>query len=146
MPRHVSFSLSVSFSLPPSLCLSLPFFPPPPPSPVLAHRPHRTLRPSSCTESVPHTTFAYVYCRHTSVYTHLYASACMHMRTYTRAKCIPRCFRSLCVPSFDPSSSSSSSSFPSFRSFFPPVRSTHGLPTYVCPDLKIVRLVPSRSP
>lgn len=76
-----------------SPCLSSPL------PPVLTRRPHRTLRPSSCTESVPHTTFAYVYA---DTRIHLYTSAYMHMHTYTRAKCIPRCFRSLCVPSFDP--------------------------------------------
>lgn len=58
--------LALRLFLPPSVSVSLPaFLPPLPPPPVLAHRPHRTLRPSSCTESVPHTTFAYVYCRHT---------------------------------------------------------------------------------
>lgn len=84
-----------------------------------------------------HTTYVHVYTLiHTCAYTYIH--------THTRAKCIP-CFRSLCVPSFDPSSFSSSSSS---CSFFPLVRSSHELraTTYVCPDLKIVRLVPGRSP
>lgn len=131
-----------------ALCLSFPLrlCVPPCLSPrVFTHRSHRTLRPSSCTESVPHTTYAHVYTpTHTYTYIHLHVHT--HTYTHTRAKCIP-CFRSLCVPSFDPSSSSSSSSSSSC-SFFPPVRSSHELraTAYVCPDLKIVRLVPGRSP
>lgn len=131
-------ALRLFLSLPPSLCLSLPFFPPPPLySPIVLI----VLLVLPLALNPFHTQLLPTYMP-THVGIHLYTSAYMHMRTYTRAKCIPRCFRSLCVPSFDPSSSS----FSSFRSFFPPVRSTHGLPTYVCPDLKIVRLVPSRSP
>lgn len=119
---------------PPSLCVSPCLSPR-----VFTHRPHRTLRLSSCTESVSHTTYAHVY---TPTHTYICAHLNVHTYTHTRAKCIP-CFRSLCVPSFDPSSSSLSSC-----SFFPPVCSSYGLraTTYVCPDLKIVWLVPSRSP
>lgn len=130
--------LALSVSLSPAVSVSLPCLSPR----VFTHRPHRTLRPSSCVESFSHTTYARVYTStHTYVYTYTHVHTCTY--THTHAKCIP-CFRSLCVPSFDPSSTSSSSS----RSFFPPVRSSHGLraTTYVCPDLKIVRLVPSRSP
>lgn len=128
-----SFSLSVSLS-PLRLCVSPCLSPR-----VFTHRPHRTLRPSSCTESIPHNLRSRIYTdTHLRIHIHTY------IHTHTRAKCIP-CFRSLCVPSFDPSSFSSSSSS---CSFFPLVRSSHELraTTYVCPDLKIVRLVPGRSP
>lgn len=37
---------------------------------------------------------------------HIHTCTYLHTYTHTRAKCIP-CFRSLCVPSFDPSTSSS---------------------------------------
>lgn len=126
-----SLSRSPSLFSPLRLCVSPCLSPR-----VFTHRPHRTLRPSSCTESIPHNLRSRIYTD-----THLRA---LHIHTHTRAKWIP-CFRSFCVPSFDPSSFFSSSSS---CSFFPLVRSSHELraTTYVCPDLKIVRLVPGRSP
>lgn len=136
--------LALRLFLPPSvsLCLSLPFFLPPPP--VLALIVLIVLFVLPLALNPFHTQLLPTYMP-THVYTPIHIRVHAYAHIHTCAKCIPRCFRSLCVPSFDPSSSSSTS-FSSFRSFFPPVRSTHGLPTYVCPDLKIVRLVPSRSP
>lgn len=68
-------------------------------------------------------------------------SHAIYMYTYTHMKWV-LCFRSLYVPSFD-----SSSSFPSrlvsSSLLSVPLASARGLP-YVCPDLKIVRLVPGR--
>lgn len=80
-------ALRLSFSLPPSLCLSLPFFTPPLPPPLYSPIVLIVLFVLPLALNPSHTqTFAYVYRRHTSVYTHLYTSAYMHMRTYTRAR------------------------------------------------------------
>lgn len=65
------------------------------PARVFTHRPHRTL-PLALNPSHTHTL--------TLMYTHPHT--CIRTYTHTRAKCIP-CFRSLCVSSFDPSTSSS---------------------------------------
>lgn len=116
LPRlFLFFFLSPSTSLPVSF-FSLAFTP----------RFRRTLRPSSLYRIQP-------------THNHIYMYA--HTYTHTRMKCI-LCFRSLYVPSFD-----SSSSFPSRPVFLLPscpfLSRARGLP-YVCPDLKIVRLVPGR--
>lgn len=132
-PPSLSRSLfpSHSSSLCVSPCLSSPLY-----SPIV----FIVLFVLPCTESIPHTTYIHVY---TPIHIHI------------RAKCIS-CFRSLCVPSFDPS-------FLLFLllllllllfvvlfllpfcSFLLRGRGLRAT-TYVCPDLKIVWLVPGRSP
>lgn len=121
--------LALCLSFPLRLCVSSCLS-----SRVFTHR--STLRPSSCTEFVPHTTYAHVY---TPTYTYICTHLHMHPHTYTYMytyTCELHLVFSLALctilRSFDPSSSSSSSSSSSC-SFFPLVRSSHELraTTYV---------------
>lgn len=68
--------LALRLSFPLRLCVSPCLSPR-----VFTHRSHRTLRPSSCTESVPHTVYAHVY---TPTHTHTLIHTCTYTLTHTR--------------------------------------------------------------
>lgn len=111
------------------------------PARVFTHRPHRTLRPSSCTESVPHTHTQLTLMLHTHPHMHILAYVHIHIYVQNASRVFAR---SVYHPSILPP-------LPLFVVLFllpfsfallHELRAT----TYVCPDLKIVRLVPGRSP
>lgn len=61
---------------------------------VFTHRSHRTLRLSSCTESVSHTTYAHVYtpthtyiCAHLNVHAYVYTYTCKAHPVFSLALC-----------------------------------------------------------
>lgn len=132
-PRlFLALRLSSLSPLPPATFVSVSL-----PARVFTHRPHRTLRPSSCTESVPHTH------PHTHSCIHIHTLA--YVRTHIHVQSASRVFaRSVYHPSILPPLPLFVVLFLLPSSFAP----RHGLlaTTYVCPDLKIVRLVPGRSP
>lgn len=99
-PRSLSRSLSLC---PPFVSVSLPAF-----LPLYSPTILIVLFVLPLALNSSHTTYVHVYTP-THTYTNIYLYVHVHTYTYTCAKCIP-CFRSLCVRSFDPSSSSSSSS------------------------------------
>lgn len=73
--------LALLVSLSPAVSVSLSCLSPR----VFTHRPHRTLRPSSCVESISHTTYARVYTStHTYVYTYTLARTHIHMQSASR--------------------------------------------------------------
>lgn len=69
--------LALRLSFPLRLCVSPCLSPR-----VFTHRSHRTLRPSSCTESVPHTAYAHVFTP-THTHTHTYTRTHSHIHAYT---------------------------------------------------------------
>jgi len=127
LSRSMYFSLSLSLSL--SLRLRVfPCLSSPSPHSVFTHRPHRTLRPSSCTESHTHIDL------YTSTHTHIHIYA--HVRSASRVFAYSVYHPSILSPS--PFHRSVPSSL-----LFVPLMGYH---ICTCPDLKIVRLVPGRSP